>query len=63
MWGAAILAGGRARRLGGPDKSALIVDGVAVIDRQLACFGDVLGTSCSSAFVALALRRARWSTT
>ena len=27
------------------------------------CFGDLLGTSCSSAFVALALRRARWSTT
>ncbi len=36
MWSAAILAGGRARRLGGLDKSALIVDGVAVIDRQLA---------------------------
>ena len=36
MWSAAILAGGRARRLGGLDKSALIVDGMAVIDRQLA---------------------------
>jgi molybdenum cofactor guanylyltransferase len=36
MWSAAILAGGRARRLGGQDKGALIVDGVSVIDRQLA---------------------------
>ena len=33
-WSAAILAGGRARRLGGQDKSALIVDGVRFIDRQ-----------------------------
>ena len=36
MWSAAILAGGRARRLGGQDKSALIVDGVRLLDRQLA---------------------------
>jgi molybdopterin-guanine dinucleotide biosynthesis protein A len=36
MWSAAILAGGRARRLGGQDKGALIVDGVSLIDRQLA---------------------------
>jgi molybdopterin-guanine dinucleotide biosynthesis protein A len=34
-WSAAILAGGRARRLGGQDKSALIVDGFRFIDRQL----------------------------
>jgi molybdopterin-guanine dinucleotide biosynthesis protein A len=33
-WSAAILAGGRARRLGGQDKSALIVDGRRFIDRQ-----------------------------
>jgi molybdopterin-guanine dinucleotide biosynthesis protein A len=33
-WSAAILAGGRARRLGGQDKSALIVDGLRFIDRQ-----------------------------
>jgi molybdopterin-guanine dinucleotide biosynthesis protein A len=32
---AAILAGGRARRLGGADKSALIVGGRRIIDRQL----------------------------
>ena len=36
MWSAAILAGGLARRLGGQDKSALIVDGVRLLDRQLA---------------------------
>jgi molybdopterin-guanine dinucleotide biosynthesis protein A len=36
MWSAAILAGGRARRLGGQDKSALIIDGVRLLDRQLA---------------------------
>src|SRR5262249_18982736 len=36
MWSAAILAGGRARRLGGQEKSARIVDGVPLIDRQLA---------------------------
>ncbi len=36
MWSAAILAGGRARRLDGMDKSALVVGGMAVIDRQLA---------------------------
>jgi molybdopterin-guanine dinucleotide biosynthesis protein A len=34
MWSAAILAGGRARRLGGQDKSALILDGLRFIDRQ-----------------------------
>jgi molybdopterin-guanine dinucleotide biosynthesis protein A len=33
---AAILAGGRARRLGGADKAALIVGGLRIIDRQLA---------------------------
>jgi molybdopterin-guanine dinucleotide biosynthesis protein A len=33
-WSAAILAGGRARRLGGQDKSALILDGIRFIERQ-----------------------------
>jgi molybdopterin-guanine dinucleotide biosynthesis protein A len=32
---AAILAGGRARRLGGRDKSQLVVDGRTILDRQL----------------------------
>jgi molybdopterin-guanine dinucleotide biosynthesis protein A len=35
-WSAAILAGGQAQRLGGQDKSALIIDGVRFIDRQIA---------------------------
>jgi len=33
---AAILAGGRARRLGGLDKSALLVDGRSILERELA---------------------------
>ncbi|MCX6539928.1 MAG: molybdenum cofactor guanylyltransferase [Acidobacteria bacterium] len=32
---AAILAGGRARRLGGRDKSQLVIDGQTILDRQL----------------------------
>ena len=40
IWDAHILAGGHARRLGGHDKSALIVGGRRVLDRQLdALFG------------------------
>ena len=35
MWTAAILAGGEARRLGGIDKSALLVRGTSILDRQL----------------------------
>ncbi len=35
-WSAAILAGGRARRLGGRDKRALDVGGLRLIERQLA---------------------------
>ena len=35
-WTAAILAGGRAQRLGGIDKSALLVRGRSILDRQLA---------------------------
>jgi molybdopterin-guanine dinucleotide biosynthesis protein A len=44
MWSAAILAGGRARRLGGQDKSALIVDGVRLLDRQLAALHSLTDT-------------------
>ena len=36
MWSAAILAGGRARRFGGRDKSALIVDGKSILEHQMA---------------------------
>ncbi len=41
MWTAAILGGGQARRLGGRDKSALIVGGHRIIDRQLAVLGEL----------------------
>jgi molybdopterin-guanine dinucleotide biosynthesis protein A len=44
---AAILAGGRARRLGGLDKSRLVVDGRSIIVRQL----DVLQRVASDIFV------------
>ena len=36
MHSAAILAGGQATRFGGRDKSALLVDGRAILDRQIA---------------------------
>jgi molybdopterin-guanine dinucleotide biosynthesis protein A len=36
MWSAAILAGGQARRFEGRDKSALIVGGRSILERQLA---------------------------
>jgi molybdopterin-guanine dinucleotide biosynthesis protein A len=38
---AAILAGGRATRFGGRDKSALVVGGATILDRQLATLGTV----------------------
>jgi molybdopterin-guanine dinucleotide biosynthesis protein A len=38
---AAILAGGRATRFGGRDKSALLVDGATILDRQLTALGMV----------------------
>jgi molybdopterin-guanine dinucleotide biosynthesis protein A len=38
---AAILAGGRATRFGGRDKSALVVDGQTILDRQLAVLGPL----------------------
>jgi len=37
----AILAGGRARRLGGADKASLVVGGARIIDRQLAALSAV----------------------
>jgi molybdopterin-guanine dinucleotide biosynthesis protein A len=40
---AAILAGGRASRFGGLDKSALVVDGETILDRQLAALAAVDG--------------------
>jgi molybdopterin-guanine dinucleotide biosynthesis protein A len=41
MRSAAILAGGRATRFGGRDKSALLVDGATILDRQLTALGTV----------------------
>ena len=38
-WTAAILAGGRATRFGGRDKSALVVDGRSIRDRQIDALG------------------------
>ncbi len=38
---AAILAGGRATRFGGRDKSALLVEGRAILDRQLAALSTL----------------------
>ena len=38
---AAIIAGGRARRLGGLDKSDLVIGGRRIIDRQLSVLGQV----------------------
>jgi molybdopterin-guanine dinucleotide biosynthesis protein A len=40
---AAILAGGRARRFGGRDKSALVVEGRRVIDRQIEALAPLAG--------------------
>ena len=41
MHSAAILAGGRAMRFGGRDKSALLVDGRAILDRQIAALAPL----------------------
>ena len=41
MASAAILAGGRASRFGGRDKGALIVEGLPILDRQLAALSAV----------------------
>ncbi len=37
---AVVLAGGSARRLGGVDKTALVLDGTTLLDRVLAALGD-----------------------
>src|SRR5438876_257040 len=44
---AAIVAGGRARRFGGRDKSRLVVDGQSIINRQL----EILQQLTTSIFV------------
>jgi molybdopterin-guanine dinucleotide biosynthesis protein A len=41
VYSAAILAGGRATRLGGRDKSALVVDGRTILERQIAVLSAV----------------------
>jgi molybdopterin-guanine dinucleotide biosynthesis protein A len=41
MWTAAILAGGKARRYGGRDKSTLIVDGQSIRERQAAALATL----------------------
>jgi molybdopterin-guanine dinucleotide biosynthesis protein A len=41
MFSAAILAGGRATRLGGRDKSALLIDGRTILDRQIEMLSTV----------------------
>ncbi|MCU1383557.1 MAG: Molybdopterin-guanine dinucleotide biosynthesis protein [Acidobacteria bacterium] len=41
MNSAAILAGGQATRFGGRDKSALLVDGRAILDRQIAALSPL----------------------
>jgi molybdenum cofactor guanylyltransferase len=52
VYSAAILAGGRATRFGGRDKSALIVDGRPILERQIAELSHVttdiliVGASC-----------------
>jgi molybdopterin-guanine dinucleotide biosynthesis protein A len=38
---AAILAGGRARRFGGATKNTLVIDGIRIIDRQIAVLSQV----------------------
>ena len=43
MLTAAILAGGRARRFGGRDKSALLVEGRTILDRQVAELSQIAG--------------------
>jgi molybdopterin-guanine dinucleotide biosynthesis protein A len=41
MWTAAILAGGRARRFDGRDKSRLLLDGRTIFERQLNALGSI----------------------
>jgi molybdopterin-guanine dinucleotide biosynthesis protein A len=41
MWTAAILAGGQARRLGGIDKSRLVIGGRSILERQIAVLTEL----------------------
>ena len=41
MWTAAILAGGRARRMDGREKATLVVGGRSILDRQLAVLHEI----------------------
>ena len=43
MLTAAILAGGRATRFGGRDKSALVVEGRTILDRQVSELSQIAG--------------------
>src|SRR5262249_51032067 len=43
MWSAAILAGGRATRFDGRDKSALVVGGRTILERQIEVLSKVAG--------------------
>src|SRR5947207_11680922 len=45
---AAILAGGRATRFGGRDKSALVVDGRTILDRQIDALRALAGRSAET---------------
>ncbi len=47
MWSAAVLAGGQATRFEGRDKSALVVDGRTILDRQI----DVLSSVAAEVLV------------
>jgi len=42
MWSAAVLAGGKATRFGGRDKSALVVEGRTILARQLDILSQVV---------------------
>jgi molybdopterin-guanine dinucleotide biosynthesis protein A len=58
MWTAAILAGGRASRFGGADKSSLVVGGRSILDRQL----DVLANLTPHVFMVSRSTSLRWET-
>ncbi len=57
---AVVLAGGAARRLGGEDKPALVVGGMALLDRVLAACADA-GTTVVVGPERATARRVRWA--
>ncbi len=57
-WSAVILAGGRARRLGGQDKRALSIEGVRILERQLAALRPLTTAILCVGGGAVALARA-----